>query len=129
MHDQLLITSHDYKPRFFSDKISRILLSWNVVRILLLEKEREVEVVEEKEGGRSMEPDVRYVNVEGVRWVSEGEEEGLNGQRNGEPLAIVAPREELTIVSRLIPALATNVALVQRPIKRDRIVLRPRKNA
>lgn len=76
-----------------------------------------------------MEPDVRYVNVEGVRWVSEGEEEGLNGRRNGEPLAIVAPREELTIVSRLIPALATNVALVQRPIKRDRIVLRPRKNA
>ena len=76
-----------------------------------------------------MEPDVRYVNVEGVRWVSEGEEEGLNGQRNGEPLAIVAPREELTIVSRLIPALATNVALVQRPIKRNRIVLRPRKNA
>lgn len=72
-----------------------------------------------------MEPDVRYVNVEGVRCVSEGEEEGLNG----EPLAIVAPREELTIVSRLIPALATNVALVQRPIKRDRIVLRPRKNA
>lgn len=127
MHDQLLITSHDYKPRFFSDKISRILLSWNVVRILLLEKEREVEVVEEKEGGRSMEPDVRYVNVEGVRWVNE--DEGLNGQRNGEPLAIVAPREELTIVSRLIPALATNVALVQRPIKKDRIVLRPRKNA
>lgn len=76
-----------------------------------------------------MEPDVRYVNVEGVRWVSEGEEEGSNGQRNGEPLAIVAPREELTIVSRLIPALATNVALVQRPIKKDRIVLRPRKNA
>lgn len=76
-----------------------------------------------------MEPDVRYVNVEGVRWVSEGEEEGLNAQRNGEPLAIVAPREELTIVSRLIPALATNVALVQRPIKKDRIVLRPRKNA
>ena len=76
-----------------------------------------------------MEPDVRYVNVEGVRWVSEGEEEGLNARRNGEPLAIVAPREELTIVSRLIPALATNVALVQRPIKRDRIVLRPRKNA
>lgn len=74
-----------------------------------------------------MEPDVRYVNVEGVRWVSE--EEGLNGRRNGKPLAIVAPREELTIVSRLIPALATNVALVQRPIKKDRIVLRPRKNA
>lgn len=34
--------------------------------------------------------------------------------QTGEPLTIVAPREELTIVSRLIPALATNIALVQR---------------
>lgn len=45
----------------------------------------------------------------------------------GEPLTIVAPREELTIVSRLIPALATNVALGQS--KNRIVVLRPRKNA
>ena len=49
--------------------------------------------------------------------IEEGEERererGVSkaARKNGEPLTIVAPREELTIVSRLIPALATtNVA-------------------